>query len=167
MALLSQVSTSYPRVPRDSIFPQLWDIFIVWIQTLPIYPANNIRRASSRILIAAFRSRSIRFPHVQRYTLSESFSSFFILPHLQHFLLEGKKRSTRTNFFPLHVRLIFQQFPKLSVTVIHDTFSKMHTLAHCFHINIFYCNNIICLCYFMTQFMCREIFPLVSDFFMT
>ena len=77
------------RAPRF-IFTQLWDIFIVWIQTLPIYPANNIRRASSRILIAAFRSRSIRFPHVQRYTLSESFSSFFILPHLQHFLLEGK-----------------------------------------------------------------------------
>ena len=92
------------RAPRF-IFTQLWDIFIVWIQTLPIYPANNIRRASSRILIAAFRSRSIRFPHVQRYTLSDSFSSFFILPHLQHFLLEGKKRSTHTNLFPLHVSL--------------------------------------------------------------
>jgi len=77
------------RAPRF-IFTQLWDIFIVCIQTLPIYPANNIRRASSRILIAAFRSQSIRFPHVQRYTLSESFSSFFIFPHLQHFLLEGK-----------------------------------------------------------------------------
>ena len=86
-------------------FTQLWDIFIVWIQTLSIYPANNIRRAYSRILIAAFRSRSIRFPHVQRYTLSDSFSSFFILPHLQHFLLEGKKRSTHTNLFPLHASL--------------------------------------------------------------
>ena len=92
------------RAPRF-IFTQLWDIFIVWIQTLPIYPAHNMRRASSRILIAAFRSRSIRFPHLQRYTLSESFSSFFTLPHLQHFLLEGKKRSTRTNFLPLHVSL--------------------------------------------------------------
>ena len=140
------------RAPRF-IFTQLWDIFIVWIQTLPIYPANNMRRASSRILIAAFRSRSIRFPHVQKYTLSESFSSFFTLPHLQHFLLEGKKRSTRTNVFPLHVSLYSSNSRKLSVTVIHDTFPKMHTLAHCFHINIFYCNNIICFCYFMTQLM--------------
>ena len=29
----------------------------------------------------------------------------------------------------------------------------MHTLTHCFHINIFYCNNIICLYHFMTQLM--------------
>lgn len=92
------------RAPRF-IFTQLWDIFIVWIQTLPIYPANNMRRASSRILIAAFRSRSIRFPHLQRYTLSESFSSFFTLPHLQHFLLEGK------NFFQkIYILLIIMPY---------------------------------------------------------
>ena len=67
--------------------------------------AVNILLASSRILIAALWSLSISFPHSQWYTLSDNFSPFFILPHLQHFLLEGKKRSTFTIFFPCHASL--------------------------------------------------------------
>ena len=55
---------------------------IVWIRT--VY-AVSILLASSRMLIAAFRSLSISFPHVQRLTLSDNFSSFFIFPHLLHF----------------------------------------------------------------------------------
>ena len=86
------------RAPRFIFYP-IRGYLPVWLQTVSVYPANSIRRASSRILIAAFRSRSIWFPHAQMYTLSESFSSFFTLPHLQHFLLDGKKRSTRTNLY--------------------------------------------------------------------
>ncbi len=98
MALLSQVSTSYPRVPRDFL-PGHGHIFLLIVRIRTVYAAS-ILLASSRMLIAAFRSLSISFPHVQRYTLSDNFSSFFIFPHLLHFLLEGKKRSTFTNFFP-------------------------------------------------------------------
>ena len=53
MALLSQVSTSYPRVPRDS-FARIRTVYAV-----------NILLASSRMLIAALRSLSILFPHTQ------------------------------------------------------------------------------------------------------
>ena len=152
------------RAPRF-IFTQLWDIFIVWIQTLPIYPANNIRRASSRILIAAFRSRSIRFPHVQRYTLSEV-QFFLYIATFTAFFTGRKKNGLHVPVSFLSMSAYIPAIPGTSITVVHDTFSKMHTLAHCFHVNIFYCNNIIYLCYFMTQFM-QKIFPLVSDCFMT
>ena len=94
------------------------------------------------------------------------FQFFLYIATFTAFFTRREKTVYTYQFLSSPCQLIFQQFSKLSVTVIHDTFSKMHTLAHCFHVNIFYCNNIICLCYFMTQFM-QKIFPLVSDFFMT
>ena len=85
------------RAPRFFL-PGHGRIFLLIVRIWTVYTAS-ILLASSRILIAAFRSLSISFPHVQRYTLSDNPSSFFIFPHLLHFLLEGKKRSIFTNFF--------------------------------------------------------------------
>ena len=76
---------------------------IVWIPT--VY-AVNILFASSRMLIAALRSLSISFPHSQWYTLSDNLSSFFILPHLQHFLLEGKTCFFHFDLFWKHCHLL-------------------------------------------------------------
>ena len=86
------------RAPRFFL-PGHRRIFLLIVRIWTVYTAS-ILLASSRILIAAFRSLSISFPHVQRYTLSDNPSSFFIFPHLLHFLLEGKKRSIFINSFP-------------------------------------------------------------------
>lgn len=91
------------RAPRFFL-PGHGRIFLLIVRIWTVYTAS-ILLASSRILIAAFRSLSISFPHVQRYTLSDNPSSFFIFPHLLHFLLEGKKRSIFTNFFPFQASL--------------------------------------------------------------
>ena len=91
------------RAPRFFL-PGHGRIFLLIVRIWTVYTAS-ILLASSRILIAAFRSLSISFPHVQRYTLSDNPSSFFIFPHLLHFLLEGKKRSVFTNFFPFQASL--------------------------------------------------------------
>ena len=45
---------------------------------------------SSRILTAAFTSRSIRFPHSHMYVRSDKTSSFFLFPHTLHILLDAK-----------------------------------------------------------------------------
>ena len=100
------------RAPRFFL-PGHGRIFLLIVRIWTVYTAS-ILLASSRILIAAFRSLSISFPHVQRYTLSDNPSSFFIFPHLLHFLLEGKKRSTFTNSFPFQSSLyssIFRNIP--------------------------------------------------------
>ena len=86
------------RAPRFFL-PGHRRIFLLIVRIWTVYTAS-ILLASSRILIAAFRSLSISFPHVQRYTLSDNPSSFFIFPHLLHFLLEGKNRSTFLILFP-------------------------------------------------------------------
>ena len=91
------------RAPRFFL-PGHGRIFLLIVRIWTVYTAS-ILLASSRILIAAFRSLSISFPHVQRYTLSDNPSSFFIFPHLLHFLLEGKKRSIFINSFPFQASL--------------------------------------------------------------
>ena len=133
MALLSQVSTSYPRVPRDSFFPvmgyfhcldtdtshlscyQHAACFFTYIDCriqIPIYPISTSTKVYS--------VRKFQF-----FLYTATFTAFFT----------GRKKTVYTyQFLSSPCQLIFQQFPKLSVTVIHDTFSKMHTLAHCFHI---------------------------------
>ena len=55
---------------------------------------------SSRILVAAFTSRSIRFPHSHRYVRSDNASSFFLCPHTLHILLDPKYLSTFIRYFP-------------------------------------------------------------------
>ena len=55
---------------------------------------------SSRILTAAFTSRSIRFPHSHRYVRSDNASSFFLCPHTLHILLDAKYLSTFIRYFP-------------------------------------------------------------------
>ena len=65
MALLNQVSTSYPRVPRDS-FARTRAFFYFSIVRIRTVYAVNILPASSRMLIATLRSLSISFPHAQR-----------------------------------------------------------------------------------------------------
>jgi len=98
-ALMGWDCTGYPRVSHgfDQLF-RLMDSF----SCLPIWSYTVIRilRPSSRIFTAALTSLSILFPHSQRYTRSLSSSSFFIVPHLLHILLDGKKRSTFTSSFP-------------------------------------------------------------------
>lgn len=103
-----------PRAPR--FFCPVTGLFhSVRIRTYFSY-VHSMRRASSRILMAAFKSRSIRFPHGQIQIRSDNFSSFFTAPHLQHFLLDGKKRSTFTRRFPCRRSLyssISRNFPQL------------------------------------------------------
>ena len=55
---------------------------------------------SSRILTAAFTSRSIWFPHSHRYVRSDNASSFFLCPHTLHILLDAKYLSTFIRYFP-------------------------------------------------------------------
>ena len=47
--------------------------------------------------MAAFTSRSIWFPHSQRYVRSDSGRTFFTLPQRLHFLLDGKNLSILTS----------------------------------------------------------------------
>ena len=70
MALSSQVSTGYPRVSRDYSLPEYGHFYSLsgygQFSFLTSCYAVSIRRASSRILIAAFLSLSMILPHAQR-----------------------------------------------------------------------------------------------------
>ena len=101
------ISRLSPRAPRFIFLPgyglfsfiSLWYFSIVLHQDASRSPFRSLR-PSSRIFTAAFTSRSIQFPHPQRYTRSSSRSSSFTFPQQLHFLLDGKNRPTLTSTFP-------------------------------------------------------------------
>ena len=134
MALLSQeeVSQSCPRVPRDS-FARHGHIFCARIWT--VY-AVNILLASSRMLIAAYDLYPSHFhTHSDRLFRIISVLSF-ILPRLQRFLLEGKKRSTFTFSF-LSMPVYSLTFSEHSISIILYTFRNADTAPFNAFISIF------------------------------
>ena len=84
IALQGKAKTGYPRMSRGSFLSNYGSFLCYYIHFLYIlFP-------SSRILVAAFTSRSIRFPHSHRYVRSDNASSFFLCPHTLHILLDPK-----------------------------------------------------------------------------
>ena len=112
MALLSQVSISYPRVSRGSFSPGNGCSFLFLFMSYAA-PKPNILFPSFRILTAAFTSRSMIFPQEQIYIRSDSFRSSFIFPQQLQSLLDGKKRSIFTNVFCFLSSLYSSIFTKL------------------------------------------------------
>ena len=86
MALLSQVSISYPRVSRGSFSPGNGCFFFFMSYAAP---SPKILFPSFRILTAAFTSRSMIFPQEHIYVRSDSFRSSFIFPQQLQSLLDG------------------------------------------------------------------------------
>ena len=95
IALQGKAKTGYPRVSRGSFFLSGYGSFLCYYAHF-LY----ILFPSSRILTAAFTSRSIRFPHSHRYIRSDNASSFFLCPHTLHILLDAKYLSTFIRYFP-------------------------------------------------------------------
>ena len=94
IALQGKAKTGYPRVSRGSFLSGYGSFLCYYAHFLYIlFP-------SSRILTAAFTSRSIRFPHSHRYIRSDNASSFFLCPHTLHILLDAKYLSTFIRYFP-------------------------------------------------------------------
>ena len=94
IALQGKAKTGYPRVSRGSFLSGYGSFLCYYAHFLYIlFP-------SSRILTAAFTSRSIRFPHSHRYVRSDNASSFFLCPHTLHILLDAKYLSTFIRYFP-------------------------------------------------------------------
>ena len=94
IALQGKAKTGYPRVSRGSFLSGYGSFLYYYAHFLYIlFP-------SSRILTAAFTSRSIRFPHSHRYVRSDNASSFFLCPHTLHILLDAKYLSTFIRYFP-------------------------------------------------------------------
>ena len=94
IALQGKAKTGYPRVSRGSFLSGYGSFLYYYAHFLYIlFP-------SSRILTAAFTSRSIRFPHSHRYVRSDNASSFFLCPHTLHILLDAKCLSTFIRYFP-------------------------------------------------------------------
>ena len=85
------ISRLSPRVPRF-FAARKWAVFsfIIPGRSFFFYADIRILRPSSRIFTAAFTSRSIQFPHPQRYIRSLRRSSSFTCPHRLHILLDGK-----------------------------------------------------------------------------
>ncbi len=94
IALQGKAKTGYLRVSRGSFLSGYGSFLCYYAHFLYIlFP-------SSRILTAAFTSRSIRFPHSHRYIRSDNASSFFLCPHTLHILLDAKYLSTFIRYFP-------------------------------------------------------------------
>ena len=83
IALQGKAKTGYPRVSRGSFLSGYGSFLCYYAHFLYIlFP-------SSRILTAAFTSRSIRFPHSHRYVRSDNASSFFLCKELISGYLDG------------------------------------------------------------------------------
>ena len=93
MALLSQVSTSYPRVPRDSFARTR--TFMLSTSFLPLHGCWLLHYD-----LCPFHS------HTDSDRLFRTIWVLSLSFHIDSiFLLEGKKRSTFTIFFPFHTSL--------------------------------------------------------------
>ena len=89
---------------------------------------------------AAFKSRSILSPHRHEYMRSLSFRSFLISSHEEHFLEDGKKRSTFINSIPyfLHLYSIWRE-NSLNFLLL-NRFGQVTIFHHPFDIQILHHN---------------------------
>ena len=165
MALLSQVSTSYPRVPRDS-FARTWAYFLIislsrygqFMLSTSFLPLHECWSLHCDLCPSHFHIHSGRlFRIISALSLSFHIYSIFY----------WKER----NGLPLPFS--FPATPVYSLTFpwtvhIHYPvrFSEVQALTHCFHIDIFHRNCIITVCDLPAEFV-QMISSLVSYLFMT
>ena len=167
MALMSQVSAGYPRVPRDCFKPGygLFDYpvrlrthflfgFLLCSQHSPCFFTDidccifiPVHDASTVTAINPFGKLQLFF-HVSAHAAS----------------FAGWKESVNLyQFLSLLLQLICQNIAKHPVTVIHDALSKIQTPAHGFHVKIFHSCRIVGICNLSGQLM-DIVFPLIPHF---